>query len=216
MSFFDTYKIKYAEDAVKLIDSTVSRITEDCADVLTFTPNQPADDLLLFTQGEDGHPKDAGFVFNEHSDAIKIITPCKGDPGFPSRQIPDEAFLLVLIEDPALEEYLDALSSAGIKVDKLKDVIKEYYLETLSYVPDREISKERVFGNGLTSTLKWTLDYCDDPSGYDPIWTFYGLLSDQVLPTNPHYSYENAGLNRDTLQRAMQSWSTTQPPNPEP
>jgi|GEM_PF-3514290 len=211
MKFFNAYKEKYSEGIVWLIDEAIDRIATDCADVLNFSYNTTTENPLLFIP-MDGSPateeRITDALVNEHIATLKTATPHKGEPEFISHQIPDEAFLMVLMDDPDVINYINTLASVGVKVDELKNAIKNDYIETLVYAPNGELSKEGAFSAGPTEGMKWAFNNADNPSAYDPAWYLHTLLWDKTRPSNYHYAYETAGLRQGTLKKVEQFWFT--------
>lgn len=245
MSFFDEYESNFPPGVVTLIDDTAKMVIEDCADILNFIPNVKENRPLLFVNGNtnpraekqfsrtgSGKRKPnkaalaeseeflAGVLMDEYVKTLPEVLVQTEEPRFYCRRIPDEAFLILLMEEhPAIDDYLDTLASTGVKTKELLDAIRGNYIDSLTYAPDKKIDRNVVFVNGVSHSVKWALQHCDDPMGNEAVWLFSTILSHKTLPTKPLYRYQDASLTQDRLHRAQSAWSLRDrsiPPPSEP
>lgn len=127
------------------------------------------------------------------------------------RKIPDEALMLVLIDELPVQEFLGTIK--GLNQKTLKEVIRDYCKQELAddTTRPRPLVREDIFTDRLTPDGRWSLKHMGGER-LNEVRLFISLLAHQLLPSNPHFSYDRAGISDEKLDRALRAWSLEKQP----
>ena len=129
---------------------------------------------------------------------------------FTGKEIPDDAILPALLEEPEVKTYMGYLREVGVDVEKLQEVIEEDYQDTLYPLQlttaDNKITKEELLaGKAISQKMNSILDNVD---GYDPAGYFSSMLREKILSYDSHIS--ETGLDIENKMEATRLMFTNQ------
>ncbi len=119
------------------------------------------------------------------------------------REIPDDAILLALSEEPEVAAYIEYLGVAGANEEKLKAVIEADFNETMipshSSPADTQVSKDDIAARALSSKVAYILNKTGNPNEYDPSWVFHMMLTEKTATSSfrSDYTSKNTGAGLD-------------------
>ena len=112
---------------------------------------------------------------------------------FYGREIPTEAFLLVLLDEPLVAQHLE---TNQINVAKLRQLVEEDFREVIfgEGVPngDRPTTKEMVLRRSTPDkNASWVFKNSTVSKGFNPVHCFGYLMLDKTAPTSYRSDYQN-------------------------